>query len=42
MALLNQGLRTLHLADNAIELRKKGNGIANFEYGAERERGAAY
>jgi predicted glycogen debranching enzyme len=34
-----QGLPTLHLAHNAIELRKTGDWYRNFEYDAERERG---
>jgi predicted glycogen debranching enzyme len=34
-----RGLPSLHLAHNAIELRKTGNWYRNFEYDAERERG---
>jgi predicted glycogen debranching enzyme len=34
-----QGLPSLHLAHNAIELRKTGDWYRNFEYDAERERG---
>jgi predicted glycogen debranching enzyme len=34
-----QGLPSLHLAHNAIELRKTGDWYRNFEYEAERERG---
>ena len=34
-----QGLPNLHLAHNAIELRKTGDWYRNFEYDAERERG---
>ncbi len=34
-----QGLPSLHLAHNAVELRKTGNWYRNFEYDAERERG---
>jgi predicted glycogen debranching enzyme len=34
-----QGLPSLHLANNAIELRKTGVWYRNFEYDAERERG---
>src|SRR4029077_6911715 len=34
-----QGLPTLHLAHNAIELCKTGDWYRNFEYDAERERG---
>jgi predicted glycogen debranching enzyme len=33
------GLPSLHLAHNAIELRKTGDWYRNFEYDAERERG---
>src|SRR6201982_1096869 len=33
------GLPSLHLAHNAIELRKTGDWYCNFEYDAERERG---
>src|SRR5246500_2965835 len=34
-----RGLPSLHLAHNAIELRKTGDWYRNFEYDAERERG---
>jgi predicted glycogen debranching enzyme len=34
-----EGLPSLHLAHNAIELRKTGDWHRNFEYDAERERG---
>ncbi len=34
-----QGLPSLHLAHNAVELRKTGDWYRNFEYDAERERG---
>jgi predicted glycogen debranching enzyme len=34
-----QGLAPLHLAHNAVELRKTGDWYRNFEYDAERERG---
>jgi predicted glycogen debranching enzyme len=34
-----QGLPNLHLAHNAIELRKTGDWYRNFEYDSERERG---
>jgi predicted glycogen debranching enzyme len=34
-----QGLPSLHVAHNAIELRKTGDWYRNFEYDAERERG---
>src|SRR6266446_6876994 len=34
-----QGLRALHLAHNADQLRKTGEWYRNFEYDAERERG---
>jgi predicted glycogen debranching enzyme len=34
-----QGLPSLHLAHNAIEMRKTGDWYRNFEYDAERERG---
>jgi predicted glycogen debranching enzyme len=34
-----QGLPALHLAHNAMELRKTGDWYRNFEYDAERERG---
>lgn len=34
-----QGLPSLHLAHNAVELRKAGDWYRNFEYDAERERG---
>jgi predicted glycogen debranching enzyme len=34
-----QGLPSLHLAHNAIELRKTSDWYRNFEYDAERERG---
>jgi predicted glycogen debranching enzyme len=34
-----QGLPSLHLAHNAVELRKTGEWYRNFEYDAERERG---
>jgi predicted glycogen debranching enzyme len=34
-----QGLPALHLAHNAVELRKAGDWYRNFEYDAERERG---
>jgi predicted glycogen debranching enzyme len=34
-----QGLPSLHLAHNAVELRKTGDWYRNFEYGVERERG---
>lgn len=34
-----QGLPSLHLAHNAVELRKTGNWYRNFEYDVERERG---
>src|SRR5436190_2380656 len=34
-----QGLPPLHLAHNAVELRKTGDWYRNFEYDAERERG---
>jgi len=34
-----QGLPSLHLAHNAVELRKTGDWYRNFEYEAERERG---
>jgi predicted glycogen debranching enzyme len=34
-----QGLPDLHLAHNAIDLRKTGDWYCNFEYDAERERG---
>jgi len=34
-----QGLSSLHLAHNAVELRKTGNWYRNFEYDVERERG---
>jgi predicted glycogen debranching enzyme len=34
-----QGLPSLHLAHNAVELRKAGDWYRNFEYEAERERG---
>jgi predicted glycogen debranching enzyme len=34
-----QGLPALHLAHNAIELRRTGDWYRNFEYDAERERG---
>ena len=34
-----QGLPSLHLTHNAIELRKTGDWYRNFEYDAERERG---
>jgi predicted glycogen debranching enzyme len=34
-----QGLPSLHLAHDAIELRKTGDWYRNFEYDAERERG---
>jgi predicted glycogen debranching enzyme len=34
-----QGLPALHLAHNAVELRKTGDWYRNFEYDAERERG---
>src|ERR1700730_15444487 len=34
-----RGLPSLHLAHNAIELRKTGDWYSNFEYDAERERG---
>ena len=37
-----QGLPSLHLAHNAIELRKTGDWYRNFEYEAERERGLDY
>src|SRR4029077_998982 len=33
------GLPSLHVAHNAIELRKTGDWYRNFEYDAERERG---
>ena len=36
------GLPSLHLAHNAIELRKTGDWYRNFEYDAERERGLDY
>jgi predicted glycogen debranching enzyme len=36
---LYQGLPTLHLAHDAIEVRKTGDWFHNLEYGAERERG---
>jgi predicted glycogen debranching enzyme len=36
---LYQGLPTLHLAHNAIEVRKTGDWFYNLEYDAERERG---
>ena len=34
-----QGLPSLHLAHNAVELRKTGDWYRNFEYDVERERG---
>ena len=34
-----QGLPSVHLAHNAVELRKTGDWYRNFEYDAERERG---
>ena len=34
-----EGLPSLHLAHNAVELRKTGDWYRNFEYDAERERG---
>jgi len=34
-----QGLPSLHLAHNAVELRRTGDWYRNFEYDAERERG---
>ena len=34
-----QGLPSMHLAHNAIELQKTGNWYRNFEYDVERERG---
>jgi predicted glycogen debranching enzyme len=34
-----QGLPTLHLAHNAVELRRTGEWYRNFEYDVERERG---
>ncbi len=34
-----QGLPSLHLAHNAVDLRKTGDWYRNFEYDAERERG---
>src|SRR6184192_1347278 len=34
-----QGLPSLHLAHNAVELRKMGDWYRNFEYDVERERG---
>ena len=34
-----QGLPSLHLAHNAVELRKAGDWYRNFEYDVERERG---
>ena len=34
-----QGLPSLHLAHNAVELRKTGDWYRNFEYDAEQERG---
>jgi len=34
-----QGLPPMHLAHNAVELRKTGDWYRNFEYDAERERG---
>src|ERR1043166_655421 len=34
-----QGLPSLYLAHNAVELRKTGDWYRNFEYDAERERG---
>jgi predicted glycogen debranching enzyme len=34
-----QGLPSLHMAHNAVELRKAGEWYRNFEYDAERERG---
>jgi predicted glycogen debranching enzyme len=37
-----EGLPSLHLAHNAIELRKTGDWYRNFEYNAERERGLDY
>src|SRR3984885_1588952 len=37
-----QGLSSLHLAHNAIELQDTGNWYRNFEYDAERERGLDY
>jgi glycogen debranching enzyme len=37
-----RGLPSLHLAHNAIELRKTGDWYRNFEYEAERERGLDY
>ena len=37
-----QGSLSLHLAHNAIELRKTGDWYRNFEYDAERERGLDY
>jgi predicted glycogen debranching enzyme len=35
----NQGLPSLYLAHNAVELRKTGDWYRNFEYDVERERG---
>jgi predicted glycogen debranching enzyme len=37
-----QGLASLHLAHNAIELKDTGDWYRNFEYDAERERGLDY
>jgi predicted glycogen debranching enzyme len=37
-----QGLPSLHLAHNAVELRRTGNWYRNFEYEAERERGLEF
>jgi predicted glycogen debranching enzyme len=37
-----QGLPSLHLAHNAIELKDTGDWYRNFEYDAERERGLDY
>jgi predicted glycogen debranching enzyme len=37
-----EGLPSLHLAHNAVELRKTGDWYRHFEYDAERERGLDY